>query len=200
MKQETARNHQNRLFNLLKDCYQTAKNFKVHTKTLTEMKQVKVYNDPAYQKVPYWVQSYISGADKVLFDSMFNNVEWVHPWNGKVYKFTELPDAGKKWYLDPEHKKDRTGLHVWKKFPHKIYTGTLEQLQAGRAYMVTHNVSNNMITITEVKTDKKWQLQPYEFVYGSANFNETVDMFPDYVHKMVWEFSDAHSKLMRESK
>ena len=49
--------------------------------------------------------------------------------------------------------------------------------------------------VTNTRTKKEHRLNIKEFVYHSADFNDIVDGFPDYVHKEVWDKSDFKRRI-----
>ena len=61
-------------------------------------------------------------------------------------------------------------------------------------YKVEFFGSENKIEVTDTKTGGVETFLPVEFVYGQRFYNERVEHYPNYVHKLVWELYDSYKR------
>jgi len=111
MRSSTSYNHQKRILAKIRDIYGSAKIFKWSLTKFIEAKK-KIYEDPAWQRVPEHVRSYINGYDSAKWENHQQNVvTWVLPFNGVNYnKWDDLPEEGKEAY----RKNEAHGIHVYR--------------------------------------------------------------------------------------
>ena len=63
----------------------------------------------------------------------------------------------------------------------------LIKLKKDRKYKVTFENTSHKITILDTKIKKSSVWYPEEFIYGKGMFKEETDIFPNYVHGLVWD-------------
>lgn len=86
MKKSTALNHQNRLLGHIKEAFHFTEVCRYnHTKHVERIKE-KVWNDPAYKKLPGHVKSFLSGYERCLWENFtIKKIVWVLPFENVNY-------------------------------------------------------------------------------------------------------------------
>ena len=120
----TTINKKNALVNTTKECFAIVRTGRMHHDDLVRLLSKRVYQSEDWDRVPRWCREYINGYVDALRDAIFMEVIFVFPWKGELYdKFGDLPEEGKKWYLD-QH---ANGVHVWKDRRDRLFTGSWEE-------------------------------------------------------------------------
>lgn len=111
-------NHQQRLKAIVVDIFGSARSFHSTHAQILDRLTLKVYNDPAWLKLPSHVRVYISAWIEFQFQDIDRHyLAWRIYWRGNLVDSSEiLPGTWNECVSG-------YGAHVWKDAPDRIYSG-----------------------------------------------------------------------------